>query len=110
VNTSWSGKRTAFPTRIRRYLLTRQPECAAPTCTRPSEIADHIVNHPNALRAGWTLDQYHSPDNGQALCRSCHDRKTRAEQAEGRQRKRARLGRPAVRHPGELTVGGDPQP
>lgn len=101
MNTSWSGKRTAFPPRIRRLILQRQPECAA-GCGQPSEIADHIVNYPNAMRAGWTLEQYHSPDNGQGLCAPHHDAKTKAEQQEGRARKRARLTRPQGKHPGEL--------
>jgi hypothetical protein len=68
----------------------------------PSEIADHVVNYPNAMRAGWTLDEYDSPDNGQGLCRIHHDGKTRAEQSEGRARKR----RPPRAHPGELRGGG----
>lgn len=101
ANTSWSGKRTAFPPRIRRLILTRQPECAT-GCGQPSTIADHIINHPTAIRAGWTLEQYHSPTNGQGLCEPCHTLKTRDEQAEGRNRKHTRLHLPTAKHPGQL--------
>ncbi len=52
--------------------------------------ADHIVN----VAAGGTT----TLDNGQALCKPCHDRKTAREAAAARKSRT----RPAERHPGIL--------
>lgn len=47
-------------------------------CGRPATEADHIVNR--AVAPELALD----PANGQALCTSCHQAKTKAEAAAGR--------------------------
>lgn len=95
---SWSGDRRSFPDKIRRAILTRDPVCSTPGCAAPSTIADHIVNHTQAKRLGWTVEQYHHIDNGQGMCRRHHDAKTRQEQAAGRRTRR----REPEPHPGML--------
>lgn len=96
--TSWSGDRRSFPTSTRRAILTRDPVCRAPGCTAPSVIADHIVNHTQAKRYGWTIEQYHDEHNGQGMCRRHHDEKTKREQDAGRRTRR----RESEPHPGRL--------
>jgi len=105
--TSWSGQRRSFPTRTARYIRARDGECKLrihPACTRTPDEADHIVGHAEALRLGWTPAQIDHPDNGQAVCRRCHQVKTQQQAAAGRAR--ARAARPttrrARRHPGLL--------
>ena len=58
----YDGRHTAW----RRMVLAREPECRV--CGAPATVADHIV----PLRAGGTWEL----TNGQALCASCHNRKT----------------------------------
>lgn len=57
----------AWPT-IRARVLLEQPGCAG--CGRPATTVDHRV----PLSRGGTHDR----DNLQALCHSCHNRKTAA--------------------------------
>jgi 5-methylcytosine-specific restriction protein A len=57
--------------RIRAAHLARYPYCQH--CNRPAYVVDHIF----PLRFGGT----HSPQNLQSLCHSCHNAKTRREQA-----------------------------
>lgn len=55
--------------RIRAMYLRRHPECAE--CGRPAEEVDHIT----PLARGGT----HQWENLQALCKSCHSKKTISE-------------------------------
>ena len=58
----------------RARVLARYPHCAH--ChTRPSTIADHVVN----LAAGGEDTEA----NMQGLCKPCHDAKTQVEAAQG---------------------------
>lgn len=57
---------------FREQVLTREPNCRA--CGQPATEADHIV----PISQGGSHDD---PANGQALCTSCHQRKTIAERA-----------------------------
>lgn len=91
---SWSGQRRAFPAATRRAILDRDAwtcQLRYEGCTGRATIADHIVPHAE----GGSDD----PTNGQAVCPSCHDIKTRAEQARGRARRPQRR-RPPQPHPG----------
>ena len=54
---------------IRRAVLAEEPRCRG--CGAKATMVDHI----RPLRLGGTHDRW----NLQALCRSCHARKTRAE-------------------------------
>ncbi len=59
----------------RREFLSENPKCAH--CERQGYLtAATEVDHIHALRRGGAP---HAWDNLQALCRSCHSRKTRAE-------------------------------
>lgn len=110
---SWSGDRRSFPASTRRRIIARDRECQLgyTGCTGGADQADHIVNHAEATRRGWTLDQINDPDNGQAACDFCHHLKTQAEAAAGRARARAdrqsrsRRNRRKLDHPG--IVGPD---
>jgi len=90
---AWKRTR-AFPTSIRLAILRRDPTCMG--CgVAPSVVADHVAP---ASEGGTD-----SIDNGQGLCRSCHDVKTKAETARGIARYQAE--RPTQRrrpeaHPG----------
>ena len=55
----------------RREFLAKNPVCAA--CGRKAEVADHIVPH----RGDAAL--FGDDKNLQPLCRSCHSKKTLAE-------------------------------
>lgn len=57
--------------RLRAWFLKRHPLCQAEGCRRPAEHVDHII----PKRAGGT----DHTDNLQALCASCHSRKTLQE-------------------------------
>ena len=60
----------AFHRRWRAAILRRDPVCKS--CGRaPSTVADHI--RPLSWGGDW------SEDNGQGLCKPCHDRKTMTE-------------------------------
>jgi len=56
----------------RRIVLGRHPLCANPFQLKshyvPATVADHVI--PLRQGGGWGLD------NGQSLCRNCHQRKT----------------------------------
>ena len=94
ANTSWSGTRTSFPARTRAAILARDPMCVA--ChERPSTIADHEPNHATLVRMG--VPDPHDIRWGQGMCKQCHNAKTEAEKAAGRQRGK----RPARRHPSD---------
>lgn len=95
VNTSWSGDRRAFPSKVRDLIMRRaghRCQLHGPRCTGRATVADHII----PVAEGGTDD----PSNGQAVCTTCHADKTREEQQRGRQRK-SRY-RPAAQHPGLL--------
>ena len=102
--TSWSGQRRSFPTKTRRLILNRDPECQLryPCCTIVSTEADHIIPHGQALALGWDQADIDDPRNGQGVCIPCHQVKTRAEQTAGRQQAAAKRSRkrPTERHPG----------
>ena len=94
---SWSGTRRSFPPNVRRHILNRDHwtcQLRYPGCTGHAPIADHIT----PVAEGGT-DQH---SNGQAVCASCHNVKTRQEQARGRARKPQRLRKPEP-HPGRIT-------
>lgn len=95
---SWSGNRRAFPAKLRTRILKRDPVCRCTgcthhdgRCTKPSTVADHII--PVAEGGTDTLA------NGQGLCASCHDAKTRAEIKRGLAR-RPKRRRASEKHPG----------
>lgn len=95
-NTSWSGRRSSFPSAIRKRILERDPICAI--ChEQTSTIADHEPNYMTLVRLG--VPDPHDPKYGQGLCSPCHDIKTLAEAAAGRKRMKGR--REPRRHPSE---------
>ena len=95
VNTSWSGQRRAFPTRMRAQILHLFPVCVA--CgLAPSTVADHILSHADCIRAGIHPDTI---SNGQGMCAPCHAVKTKAEARAGRARQ-PRAKRSPEQHPG----------
>jgi 5-methylcytosine-specific restriction protein A len=49
-------------------FLKRNPQCVV--CGAPSTIVDHVIPHKGNKGLFWTRF------NHQALCKSCHDRKT----------------------------------
>lgn len=99
---SWSGTRRSFPPKVAKAILKRDGECQLryPGCTGDADEADHIVSHATATRAGWDPADIDDPGNGQAVCRSCHQIKTRSEQRAGQQRRQAGTRRPTAPHPG----------
>jgi 5-methylcytosine-specific restriction protein A len=63
--------------RWRKYsscFLLDHPICMASDCGALSDVCDHIEPHRGDEVLFW------DPNNHQALCKRCHDRKTRAEQ------------------------------
>lgn len=77
---------------MRRAILRRDPVCVA--CgVAASTVADHVRSHAECLRAGIEPDTL---DNGQGMCATCHDLKTRREQRIGLNAWR----RPTEKHPG----------
>ncbi len=54
--------------RVRAMYLRRHPVCVGDDCGRPAEEVDHIL----PLADGGT----HKWENLQALCKSCHSKKT----------------------------------
>ena len=106
----WATKnrpaRRAFPRSVARRILARDPDCglAYPgICTGASEEADHVIPHSIAVQLGWELDEIDHPDNGQGVCRACHQRKTARESALARRHaalQRQAKQRPQRRHPG----------
>ena len=54
---------------LRRQFIAEHPECSVMGCGKRSSHVDHIVAR---RRGGASLD----PANLQALCHSCHSRKT----------------------------------
>jgi 5-methylcytosine-specific restriction protein A len=95
-NSSWSGRHQPFPSATRRTILDRdQHTCqlSLAGCEGTGTIADHIV--PQAEGGD------HDITNGQAVCRSCHDIKTKAEIQRGRDRQ-PRNRRTPETHPGLL--------
>ena len=60
---------TARWKRLRKSVLARNPECQADDCDRLAVHVDHIVPMSDGGAAFET-------NNLQALCRSCHSRKT----------------------------------
>lgn len=76
--------------RLRPEQLVREPFCRE--CARKYPSGDPrrrtratVVDHVRPFRGDWML--FVDPANHQSLCKSCHDRKTAAEQAEERQKK-----------------------
>ena len=57
--------------RYRKYFLAQHPLCAR--CGGLAEVVDHIRPHKGDKVLFW------DPNNHQALCKRCHDRKTYAE-------------------------------
>lgn len=100
--TGWNrdGRRhTDFPTAVRRQAQRELPaqcaECRATNC--PLRL-DHIRN--TARGGSNTLD------NAQWLCDTCHDRKTRAEAAEGQAIRTAKRTLPKRPHPLDRMMPG----
>jgi len=55
----------------RRMFLNRHPLCANyAECGNSATVLDHIVDH------GGDLELFNNPENHQALCKQCHDKKT----------------------------------
>lgn len=77
--------------RFRRDVLKRanyRCEIRGPKCLGAASIGDHVVP--------WAQGGSNDLSNGQASCVPCHDEKTQAEAAYGRNRWK----RPPLRHPG----------
>jgi 5-methylcytosine-specific restriction protein A len=79
TRTPWTGsdRRKRLPKnweRIRRYILHRDNHTCR-HCGHPANQVDHITPGDN-----------HNPDNLQALCGPCHNRKTSTEATEARKR------------------------
>ena len=92
--TSWDGTRRAFPTRVRRLILERDPVCVV--CgDAPSTIADHHPSYADLERAG--VRDPHAPRFGRGVCAPCHDVLTREQQRDGLQRMHARRVHPFAR-------------
>jgi 5-methylcytosine-specific restriction protein A len=70
--------------RLRARIMQR--DCGlCQVCKREGRVTvayavDHIVSKANAIRMKWTPAQIDAESNLQAICRSCHDTKTEAEQ------------------------------
>lgn len=62
----------------RREVLNRDNHTCR-NCGRPASEADHIVPRADAPHLA------NDPDNGQALCKTCHAQKTIADRAKGPQ-------------------------
>ncbi|MFA5866900.1 MAG: HNH endonuclease [Actinomycetota bacterium] len=56
--------------RYRRWYLRHNPICVR--CEHPATVVDHII----PFRPG---DAFYDPTNHQALCTTCHNRKTATE-------------------------------
>ncbi|MCL1922796.1 MAG: HNH endonuclease [Propionibacteriaceae bacterium] len=80
--TSWSGNRTAFPTTLRKQILYRDQRCQHCGYAEAT-IADHIIPYTECIRQGINP---HTLDNGQGLCKPCHDTKTQYEIRAGKTR------------------------
>ena len=68
--------KTARWQRLRKRVLSAQPlcvECGRYGILTPATVVDHITPHKGNQRLFW------DEDNLQALCKSCHDRKTARE-------------------------------
>lgn len=102
---SW-GTRNRYTPRDKATILDRDEHICQLQyhgCTWQATVVDHRI--PLSRWPGDPRDL----DNGQAVCASCHDRKTKAESAAGRQAaaaaRRDRLKRPSARstaqHPGD---------
>jgi 5-methylcytosine-specific restriction enzyme A len=87
---SWTPNRRGFPLSVKQAVMRGHPSCSR--CPHPATEVDHII--PVAEGGPDTLD------NAQPLCRSCHWKKTREEQARGRARRNPR--RPTEPHPGRI--------
>jgi 5-methylcytosine-specific restriction protein A len=60
--------------RARKRFLSERPWCEASGChNQPANEVDHIEPHRGDLDTFW------NQDNWQALCKSCHSRKTMGE-------------------------------
>lgn len=68
--------KTARWKKISTSFLIENPVCVS--CGAPSDVCDHIIPHRGDEALFW------DPDNKQALCKRCHDRKTRVEMQEFR--------------------------
>jgi len=64
--------------RLRKWFLRRNPMCITPHCMNGASQVDHITPHHGR---GDAL--FYDIDNLQALCPSCHSRKTARDRAAG---------------------------
>lgn len=64
-DSKWTAFRAAF--------LVRHPLCARCPVPTPATVVDHVVPHKGDRKLFW------KKGNHQALCKSCHDRKTATE-------------------------------
>lgn len=66
--------------KMRRLFLMANPLCVicqAQGRVTPANVVDHIIPHRG------DRERFDDPDNLQALCKPCHDRKTQQETAQG---------------------------
>ena len=66
--------------KLSRNFLTTHPYCEY--CGERSEVVDHIIPHRN------DYELFYDEGNLQALCKQCHDKKTREELNERNRQKR----------------------
>lgn len=91
----WTGTRIVpgdWKSRRARVIRRAGNQCEACGTSGVKLEVDHIVN----VAEGGT----HALTNLQALCRPCHQAKTRAEQQRGHDRRKAERTRPREPHPG----------
>lgn len=88
---AWSNHKHV-PANVRKRIIERDQEtCQHCGAQGVSLEVDHISNTRNAL--------YDSDANLQALCRSCHHRKTTTETQKGRNKRKSLGLHPGDKHP-----------
>ena len=95
-----------FTKKTARRIIARDRTCQLqlPGCTTEATQADHIIGVMDALAAGWEPADVNYESNGQGVCDSCHQLKTRGEIQRGQARAAAKRSRrrPEQQHPGLL--------
>ena len=88
------GRKKHVPTKLRNQILNRDNHTCKiqkPGCTHTATEVDHITN----IRQGGT----NYSDNLQAVCHTCHKRKTQQEAAQARAKNRRSAQYPQEKHP-----------